>query len=229
MLSAKSTISQKLKIVKKTSKTHKIVGGPFGHRCLGAADWAPNNWVPCRLGTEIWAPFRVMKKKNEAGNYLNAVEREPVPTRVLNPNTSEASYEPKQRSYRKTKLKKTGNSPAPSSGVRQSRRPNVQRPNGGAQTYPTRKKYFLIKRIFGHSYRSVLSLMVKPTMGTTIIRWRGSRLLQSRPNQTHRHHNGNNVQTVSGAHQLVPLLQIQAILRMGVRLSIVEFSVWLNV
>ena len=28
---------------------------------------------------------------------MNAVEREPVPTRVLNPN---ASYEPKQRSYR---------------------------------------------------------------------------------------------------------------------------------
>ena len=37
---------------------------------------------------------------------LNAVEREPVETRVLNPNASEASYKPKQRSYRKTKLKK---------------------------------------------------------------------------------------------------------------------------
>ena len=35
---------------------------------------------------------------------LNAVEREPVPTRVLNPNASEASCKPKQRSYRKTKL-----------------------------------------------------------------------------------------------------------------------------
>ena len=35
---------------------------------------------------------------------LNAVEQEPVPTRVLNPNASEASYKPKQRSYRKTKL-----------------------------------------------------------------------------------------------------------------------------
>ena len=35
---------------------------------------------------------------------LNAVEREPVPTRVLNPNASEASYKPKQRNYRKTKL-----------------------------------------------------------------------------------------------------------------------------
>ena len=35
---------------------------------------------------------------------MNAVEREPVETRVLNPNASEASYKPKQRSYRKTKL-----------------------------------------------------------------------------------------------------------------------------
>ena len=37
---------------------------------------------------------------------MNAVEREPVETRVLNPNASEASYKPKQRSYRKTKLNK---------------------------------------------------------------------------------------------------------------------------
>jgi len=37
---------------------------------------------------------------------LNAVEREPVETRVLNPTASEASYKPKQRSYRKTYLKK---------------------------------------------------------------------------------------------------------------------------
>ena len=36
--------------------------------------------------------------------HLNAVEHEPVPTRVLNHNASEASYKPKQRSYRKTKL-----------------------------------------------------------------------------------------------------------------------------
>ena len=40
---------------------------------------------------------------------MNAVEREPVPTRVLNPNPSEASYKPKQRSYRKTKLRKKNN------------------------------------------------------------------------------------------------------------------------
>ena len=36
---------------------------------------------------------------------LNAVEREPVENRVLNPNMSEASYKPKQCSYSKTKLK----------------------------------------------------------------------------------------------------------------------------
>ena len=35
---------------------------------------------------------------------MNAVEREPVPTRVLNPNASEASHKLKQRSYRKMKL-----------------------------------------------------------------------------------------------------------------------------
>ena len=37
---------------------------------------------------------------------MNAVEREPVETRVFNPIASEASYKLKQRSYRKTKLKK---------------------------------------------------------------------------------------------------------------------------
>ena len=36
---------------------------------------------------------------------MNAVEREPVETRVLNPIASEASYKPEQRGYRKTKLK----------------------------------------------------------------------------------------------------------------------------
>ena len=37
---------------------------------------------------------------------MNAIEREFVPTRVLNPNASEARYKPKQRSYIKTKQKK---------------------------------------------------------------------------------------------------------------------------
>ena len=37
---------------------------------------------------------------------MNAVEREPVETRVFNPTASEASYKPKQLSYRKINLKK---------------------------------------------------------------------------------------------------------------------------
>ena len=41
------------------------------------------------------------EKNNEAGNSLNAVVREPVPTRVLNPKASEAIYKTKQRSYRR--------------------------------------------------------------------------------------------------------------------------------
>ena len=37
---------------------------------------------------------------------MNAVQRKPVETTVLNPTASEASYKLKQRSYRKTNLKK---------------------------------------------------------------------------------------------------------------------------
>ena len=37
---------------------------------------------------------------------MNAVERGPVETRVLNPTASEANYKPKQRSYRKTNIRK---------------------------------------------------------------------------------------------------------------------------
>ena len=48
---------------------------------------------------------------------MNAVERELVETRVLNPTASEASYKPKQRSYRTTNLKK-----------------QVRRRNGGAES-----------------------------------------------------------------------------------------------
>ena len=44
---------------------------------------------------------------------MNAVEREPIETRVLNPTASEANYKPKQRSYRKMNLKKKV--PAPNS------------------------------------------------------------------------------------------------------------------
>ena len=59
---------------------------------------------------------------------MNAVEREPVETRVFNPTVSEASYKPKQRSFRATNLKKkvlVQNSP----GTEMS----------GAETYPTRE------------------------------------------------------------------------------------------
>ena len=62
---------------------------------------------------------------------MNAVEREPVETRVLNPTASEASYKPKQRSYRKTNLKKKVLAPncpvAKMSGAEMS----------SAETYPT--------------------------------------------------------------------------------------------
>ena len=55
----------------------------------------------------IGYPDKIPPGKNTTEKIpLNAVEREPVPTRVLNPNASEASQKPKQCSYRKTKLKK---------------------------------------------------------------------------------------------------------------------------
>ena len=105
-------------------------GGPFGRRAV----WAPDIWVPflppdiwvlgAMLDARFLFPtrsfprrffprqlfprrllfFELWKKNNEAGNSLNAVEREPVPTRVLNTIASKASYKPKQRSYRKAKL-----------------------------------------------------------------------------------------------------------------------------
>ena len=45
-------------------------------------------------------------EKQSGREFCNAVEREPVETKVLNPTASEASYKPKQRNYRKTNLKK---------------------------------------------------------------------------------------------------------------------------
>ena len=39
---------------------------------------------------------KIHPKKSPRKIPLNAVEREPVPTSVLNPNASEASYKPKQ-------------------------------------------------------------------------------------------------------------------------------------
>ena len=54
----------------------------------GRPIWAPpigRQATGCRAvcAPDIWAPLRAMKKNNEAGNSLNVVEREPVPTRVL--------------------------------------------------------------------------------------------------------------------------------------------------
>ena len=119
-------------------------GGTFRRRRFGAADSAP----PIRLWTTrrraVSAPFPnlflffdLWRKNHEAGNFLNAVEREPVETRVLNPIAREASYKPKQRSYRKTNLKQKVLAPdspgAEMSGAEVS----------SAETYPTRNVWCL--------------------------------------------------------------------------------------
>ena len=105
--------------------------------------------------------FDLWRKNNEAGNFLNAVEREPVQTRVLNPTVSEASYKRKQRSYRKTKLKKKVLAPdspgAEMSGTEMSSAetpaPKRRRRNGGAETYPT--PYFhVVNILLTESHRS---------------------------------------------------------------------------
>ena len=55
------------------------------------------------MGIRIKIPRQKSPQKNSPEKIsLNAVKREPVETRVLNPNANEASYKPKQRSYRKT-------------------------------------------------------------------------------------------------------------------------------
>ena len=90
----------------------------FGLIYRGRAISAPpiRRWTTERRAVsapEISAPFPnfylffgLWRKNNKAGNFLNAIEREPVETRVLNPTASEASYKLKQRSYRKTNIKK---------------------------------------------------------------------------------------------------------------------------
>ena len=69
--------------------------------------------VLCRTAPNyfyIWYPDKIPPTKNPPEKnppekiHLNDVEREPVETRVLNPNASEASYKPEQCSYKKTKL-----------------------------------------------------------------------------------------------------------------------------
>ena len=76
--------------------------------------------------------FRVMKKKQCGRQVWNAVEHEPVETRVLNPTASEASYEPKQRSCGTTNLKKKfwrRIVPAPKCPAPNRRRRNVPDPS----------------------------------------------------------------------------------------------------
>ena len=88
--------------------TYFIGGGPFRRRRFGAGQLGA---VPFRRRTFrrhflIFLYFsNYEEKKNEADYFLNAFERKPVETRVLNPTASEASYKPKQRSYRKTNRK----------------------------------------------------------------------------------------------------------------------------
>ena len=74
-------------------------GGPFRRRRfgggqLGAVPFRRRTFRRCFLIYFYFSSYE--EKNNEAGNSLNDVEREPVPTRVLNPNASEASYKPKQ-------------------------------------------------------------------------------------------------------------------------------------
>ena len=89
---------------------------------------------------------------------MNAVERKPDPTRVLNPNASESSYKPKQRSYRKTNIKIKVLAPD-SPGVEMSgaemsnaetAAQNRQHRISGAETYPTLfgKREFAIGGVF---------------------------------------------------------------------------------
>ena len=81
---------------------------PFRRRRLGAADSALDNSAPSRFDAGHFGAVSYIYffSSYEAGNFLNAVEREPVETRVLNPIASEASYKPKQRSIQKNESKK---------------------------------------------------------------------------------------------------------------------------
>ena len=56
-------------------------GGPLGHKIQ-----APDIWTPFPI---LFLFFELWRKNNEAGNSLNAIEHKLVPTRVLNPFTSE--------------------------------------------------------------------------------------------------------------------------------------------
>ena len=121
----------------KTSKQHFSLVFPFFTPVYrGRAISAPPTRRRVVSVPDISAPFpysilffELWRKNNEVVNSSNTVEHEPVPTRVLNPN---ASYKPKQRSYRKTNpIKKVLAPDSPGtemSGAEMS----------SAETYPTR-------------------------------------------------------------------------------------------
>ena len=99
---------QQIKFNGKISRGRAISAPPFRRRRfsagqLGAVSFRHRTFR-CRF-LIYFLFFELWRKNNEAGNFLNAVEREPVETRVLNPTASGASYKPKQRSYRKMNLK----------------------------------------------------------------------------------------------------------------------------
>ena len=117
-------------IIKRRRNGGTISAPPFGRRPFGAADSAPDIRAPF---PNLFLFFELRIKNNEAGNSLN-------------PNASEASYKSKQRSYRRNNLKKKfwrQIVPSPKCPA-----PNRWRPNGGTETYPTRRNQFLIKTIF---------------------------------------------------------------------------------
>ena len=93
-------------LLKRNTMDRWMGGVPFGPRHLAPPIGRQTTGCLAVWALDIWAPFPnsflffdLWRKNNEAGNSLNAVQREPVSTRVLNPNASEASYKPKQRIF----------------------------------------------------------------------------------------------------------------------------------
>ena len=81
---------------------------------------------------------------------MNAVERDPVETRFLNPTASEASYKPKQRSYRTTNLKKKSYG-AEMYGAELS----------SAETYPTLVSVMTLCRYYNANRRKFLQTIFR--------------------------------------------------------------------
>ena len=75
----------------------KLVLSPLCHLLSCPAQTTPQKSVSELNPPGIYTPEKIP---------LNAVERKPVPTGVLNLNASEASYKPKHRSSRKNEAKK---------------------------------------------------------------------------------------------------------------------------